>query len=162
MKPMTFEELKNVLRGHFASTDDMVECLCDKARIGMIPEDEAIRLPPEKEWPEWADCVTFHYGGCNVQFSKITTIPRSKPAWVPKVGEPVFTANHDYSRVNFGKVVSVYELDVEGNQLPKSVRIIDVIFPQGRGEYSLDHVKPGSITYIGKPWSEIPETSNGN
>lgn len=147
MKPMTFEEWYN-------SPDNTFGACWDAARIGMIPEDEAIRIPPESEWPEGADGIRVHYTFPHVDYAygtdPIKIIPRSKPAWVPKVGEPVFVAfngeRQHYVGLYRGITSNAYGVFLNGDWCA----------------VSFGNIKPFNPAYIGKPWSEIPEGRNGN
>lgn len=147
MKPMTVNELWDSCDREPQPIFSLVCEIVDKARLGMIPEEEVIRIPPEKEWPEWAKWIRVQYlcGYPHMEAATITVIP-IKPAWAPNVGEPVFTANMHFDVVRYGVVTVV----ANGG--------VGVIFPDGsRDEYTFDRVKPGITTYIGKHWSEIPE-----
>ncbi len=151
MKPMTFEEWDFEFNGN--DNRDETEMIrrgwFNAARIGMIPEDGAIRIPPEKEWPEDALAIKVEYVTkarlAAISPWEIKIIPRSKPAWAPKVGEAVFMDDRDQSGHILVGVVASFNGD--GYAM---VGTPDT-------HWYLDYLKPFNPAYIGKPWSEIPE-----
>lgn len=156
MKPMTFEEW--IEHCGFQWSGVAERDWYDSARIGMIPEDEAIRIPPEKEWPDWAIGIEINFtqqdsivSRHSARYQKIMYIPRSKPSWVPKVGEAVFiTFNRGRSHY-----VGLYKGTVTSTSTAWGVLLTGSGF-----ETSFENLKPFNRAYIGKPWSEIPEVAN--
>lgn len=156
MKAMTFEEWKAIAFERCGVFGDVknVERIWDSARVGMIPEDEAVRIPPVSEWPEWAvgmhlvfcesgewsddslDDNEWKHGGRIMPSD--SWIDRPVPAWVPRVGEVVF-----YN---------------ETESIRKIVGINNGRFQLSTGPWAdIEELKPAtSIEQIGKPWDEIP------
>lgn len=126
------------------------ESIFKSAREGMIPADRAIEVPDVGEWPEWADCVVLHYGGCNVQVSNIAVIPRPVPTWVPKVGDAVFALDTNQTTVI---VAIVKEIKNQHDAIIDYFGRICVHAVSFSG--SKIFCKPFDASKIGKPWSEI-------
>lgn len=152
MKPMTFEEWdKDTYQGQLESLDGRLE-LFESARIGMIPEDEAIRIPIEKEWPDGANGIKVIYFFKSIDDAygvmPIAVIPRSYLGWLPSPDDHVFFYYTDYVLV--GKVKS----------LEKDMAVIVCGSRVFRIEF--EYLKPFDLQHIHKSWSDIPEGRNGN
>lgn len=148
-KPMSFTGWWNLNRGfnhHNLDVVQIAETAWNDARIGYIPADRAIEVPEVGEWPEWANCVVVHYGGCDVQVSNIATIPRPVPAWTPKVGDAVFAYNGGMPWV--AKVIPE----------PEGTKVSDFYVVCSDGQESWwgkDGLKPFDHAKIGLPWEEL-------
>jgi hypothetical protein len=150
---MTFEEWSLVIM-HDPDIDMFQSTALDlfnMARQGMIPEDEATRIPPVEEWPPEATHIELVYvDETRKEFGKqfidsFAFIPRPTPQWTPNVGDAVFW--------NGGQEVA--NMVVRVNRSTKDG--ISVLSTSGgRWSAKLSNLKPFDPAYIGKPWDEIP------
>lgn len=147
---MTFEEWDKATTGDKWFSQGYLKGIFDLARKGMIPEDEAVRIPPVEEWGQAKGIVVIfsHLNDHTNWNSKNRTevikyIPRPVPAWTPKVGEAVFAVIDEHRECRFS--IARYEGDNR------------VTWPNGRlsavGE--VDKIKPFSPEKIGLKWEEI-------
>jgi len=118
--------------------------LWDAARVGMIPEDQAVRIPDVGKWPQIAvgcrlafDCVHSDGGHTFVLAGDTPYIPRPVPVWAPKESELVF----------FLDTESIYKVE----RINSDGRYILV----GGNVAELHELKEGDASKIGKPWGEI-------
>lgn len=145
-KMLTFEEWckKHGMNQNSA----LVVAMFHEARIGTIPAENAVVIPPVGEWPDDALAIHFSYASATACYSGmqiISRIPRPKPVWVPQVGEAVFVLRDVRGNVNVGIVTQTgWEEKVEVT-----------IFGNTKQEWIPD-VKPFHESHIGKPWDEIP------
>lgn len=148
MKALTFEEWYE--KEGQAYVEEVVRKSWNAAREGMIPADRAIEVPDVGEWPAGSKGISIRFADYDEEYFddlvagwNIKYIPRPVPAWVPKVGDPVFAVFGESTECRFS--VARYE----GNGR--------VTWPNGRlsevGE--VDRCKPFDASKIGKPWSEI-------
>lgn len=147
MKALTFEKWYPGEK-HFIDRDilGVVEETWNAARIGMVPEDECVRLPKVEKWPEDAQGILIGYdangngGKESSVFQVIDYIPCPALAWRPKVGDGVFWRT------------SAQILKFMGPSMREGYYVLS----NGVGA-TLDELKPAkSIDQIGKPWEEIP------
>lgn len=149
-KCLTFEKWKDTdatdgwLYGDFW---DQHELTWEAARQGMIPDSEAIRIPPAEEWPVWATYIMGEFSsgdGVNHACDPAFVIPRPTPKWVPKVGDKVFI---HYNPTIVGTIIK-----------PKEGNAPFIIVANGNEEsiHTIGMIKPLSVDHIGKPWDEIP------
>ena len=82
------------------------------ARQGMIPAANAIQIPPESEWPKDATDIQLLYTNPSTVFMRIpiAIIPRSKPAWKPKVGDKIAYWFDGMTAVYFGEYGNLDEV----------------------------------------------------
>jgi len=148
MKPLTFEEWQDDVK------DLSQEGAFSLARHGMIPEDEAIRIPPVWKWPQGAKGFWAKFTFESLESIKLlqdqlgfgigTYIPRPIPQWTPKVGETVFA----YTGYVIWVAV-VVRIDDE--------KIYALCSIGTETEWSLDELKPFDHKYIGRnEWEAIP------
>lgn len=130
------------------------------ARVGMVPEDECVRLPKVEDWPEWAVGVrlVFEQGlawttpskdGVNAvsttdqkirAVSGMGYVKRPTPAWTPKVGDAVF----------WDDTSTVYTVSLVGDDGYADLS-------DGMDRAPIARLKPArSLDQLGKPWEEIP------
>lgn len=136
-----------------AWTDDAKDAF-ESARLGMIPAENAVVIPPVSEWPVWSKgIVAVHSNDSRSECEDwpesdgyVAFIDKPVPAWVPKVGEAVFVVRGtdvDVSVCRFSHV------DEHG--------IWRVVTVKGQEQGFTDSlVKPFHPDHIGKPWGEIP------
>lgn len=126
-----------------------------QARQGMIPEDEAVRIPPVSEWPVWARRITVWYDGFRDQSEEedgaakiIKEIKRPAPAWTPKVCDVVFCLSDGH-----GKEIYVGVITAGGryNECDFLVKTND----GDEGDWTLSNLKPFDASKIGLPWEQI-------
>lgn len=158
-KMLTFEEWA---KKHCIQDELNINAVFEDARVGMIPAENAVVIPPVSEWPEWATGVrmVFEEGGAwntptstgvsstsqRIKTVPETHIPRPKPVWVPQVGDRVFLL-WDFigcPYVQVGKLVQVNGINVQ------------VLVDGVERAWGLANVKPFHESHIGKPWDEIP------
>ena len=111
------------------------------ARQGTVPAENAIRIPPAEEWPDWAVRIGWQFEGRG-DFGAPNTVPRPDPARAGKVVKAAFWAFD-------GKVLIVrINNEVEDG--------FEVVTAKGR-KYLADaaHIKPFSPEKIGLPWDKI-------
>lgn len=153
MKPMTFEEWNNqdgYNEGfpYGGDTDAVWEAVWNEARIGMVPEDECVRLPKVEEWPKWAKELRVHYSNAkdngDHRGQLIIAIPRPTPAWTPQVGERVFADDTEYS--GHILVLRVHDIDEEER--------CEMVNHWGTW-WHRTHLKPFDPAKIGLKWEEI-------
>lgn len=118
-----------------------------EARVGMIPEDEAVRTPPVEVWPEWSKGICYQYAFLgqktnNLEWKPLKYIPRPAPAWTPKVGDAVFAYN--------GGLPWIAVVEKMDGDMP-TVRCSD----GDRSAWPLANLKPFDATKIGCKWEEI-------
>jgi hypothetical protein len=154
MKAMTLMEAwKEVPLKHTIGVEDAFAHGFASGRLGMKPEDEAVRIPDVAEWPAeaqgfWANFTELTEGQlCEDQpdvskFGIGTYIPRPTPQWTPKVGEAVFCRT--------GSGIDVCVVNVFSNGCA------NVQYRLGDFVIDLKNMKPFDPAYIGKPWDEIP------
>jgi len=149
-KAMTFEEWweENWKKDEFLQSDFSGghKIAWDAARLGMIPEDEAVRIPDVGDWPVDANEIRVGYAhnssGMIYRVPLIKVIPRPTPAWTPKVGDAVFFKSvGDIKHIGIVNEVTVTQVVVAYDSM-----FIPV---------SLEVVKQFSVEAIGKPWGEI-------
>jgi len=121
------------------------------ARVGMIPEDQAVMIPDVGEWPEWAkeihvsycefrNCSSIH---TDTPDDMIATIKRPVPVpvWVPKTNDKVFMVESGLILVGV-----VWEEEPIGCWITSN----------GVGRfYPRRDIKQFDASKIGKPWEEI-------
>lgn len=149
MKAITFEEWweKTVGTGVWTTLERMAaHDAFHASRVGMVPEDECVRLPKMEEYPEWATSVVLVWSRQEEPWTtEIGRVSRPTPAWTPKVGDAVF----------FSVTVSLSVGDVV------CVGIVSDVNSKGYCAVNNDKtthykkVKPFDATKIGKPWDEI-------
>jgi len=143
---ITFKEWKCSQDGTEEWYNDSAWKSCERAfnaaRVGMIPEDQAVRVPDVGEWPATAKGVYMNFTSQSEAFHKSDTIwfvkyiSRPLPVWVPKIGDAVFFCDTD----------TLFKIKAKK----------DDQFQLTNGWWSLaEDMKPGSIDQIGKPWGEI-------
>jgi len=147
-KAMTFEEWFD-----FIETSYDWKMAFDKARVGMIPEDQAVRIPDVGEWCKETvsiDIMEVNDKGENI--SCVGQIFRPVPVWVPKVGDAVFVEVPLLGGTvsNRGAVALVTEIN---NTMTHQYSIKH--FDGGRSVCTINALKPFDASKIGKPWGEI-------
>lgn len=155
MKPREFEEWKNI-PCTVDTRDEHMEILWNIAREGMIPADQAIKVPPVEEWPEWATEIKFSYMGSNGLSRKfISTIPRPVPAvpkWTPKVGDRVFAM----TSFDFLGIVGIEIIIPALSGGPDTFFVrLSTGDESSISPYGIGYLKPFDASKIGLPWSEI-------
>lgn len=143
-KSLTYEEWKESL----GLGDLPLRGAFDKARVGMIPAENAVVIPDVSEWPRHATGINVTYAwDCfdeAIGSPVIAYIPRPKPVWVPRVGDRVFALDTTDGMVHVGVIE-----EVNGN--------MSLVTSCGKkGWFHNKELKPFNDSYIPKPWSEIP------
>lgn len=142
------EAWKEVQLKHTLGVEDAFAHGFAAGRVGMIPESEAVRIPPVTWRDDFAvlsvELVAKNSNYECVYSGHIADIPRPIPAWAPKLDEPIFFIGPD-GGVSVGKV----------NQ--ETVDGLSIMATNG-GRWSSHgmKMKPFNAAYIGKPWDEIP------
>lgn len=119
----------------------------DAARLGMIPEDEAVRIPDVGEWPKDTTGIAWYWTYMSEEEERSNGgfdgfISRPTPSWTPKVGDAVFFKSiGDIKHIGIVQEVTVTQVVVAYDSMLISM--------------SLEAVKPFSVEAIGKPWGEI-------
>ncbi len=115
-------------------------------RVGMIPEDETVRIPPVSEWPNWAVGIEMTFtqqdslgSQSSVQCKKLLYIPRPTPAWVPQDWEPVIFAKPED------------DTTLHGVYFKGEIHFGDIYYTASGMRYA-----KFDASKIGKPWDEIP------
>lgn len=141
----TYRELEEkYILTHNMTAIDLANWAMDQALDGMIPAANSIQIPPESEWPEWADCVKVVYPAYDNDHSEIVikNIPRPKPQWVPKEGEAAFWLFE--SEVRVVKISQILFGSISIKTLTDS-----------RYSTDLKYLKPFDATKIGLSWGKI-------
>ncbi len=142
MKALTFEEW---LGRHDMYDNGDIREVFESARIGMIPEGEAVRIPSVSEWPEGVEAVYVGYYDKGVLVKRIAYIPRPMPAWTPKVGDFVFiNLDLDYvtKGIGIGEVASIEHDRYKIKGMPNT-------------SWFRTALKHFDASKIGRPWEEI-------
>ena len=164
MKPLDFEDFYSKPELPM-SVKDRLHFYWNAARVGMVPEDSAIKLPDLSQWPKDAEGVVVLYSGVgdgcatylanhsSAKSAVIKYILRPAPAWVPNLGETVLI-NIDQIRAKseqapLGTFIGV----VSSMEIPNNpcVRLLDGSYRY----YLIEQMKPYSPDKVGKPWNEI-------
>jgi len=133
-KAMTYEEWREI---HDDGQEFIARRQFDDARVGMIPEDGAVRIPDVGEWPSNADAVWIGYTQEYNFGEVIRIINRPVPVWVPKKNDLVF----------FLDTESIYKVErIDSN---RNFHLF------GGAVAKLEELKEGDASKIGKPWGEI-------
>ena len=107
---MWYEECNNPLPALTSYT--LAQRIWNDARQGMIPAANAIQIPPESEWSKDATDIQLLYTNPSTVFMRIpiAIIPRSKPAWKPKVGDKIAYWFDGMTAVYFGEYGNLDEV----------------------------------------------------
>lgn len=146
--------------------EEVVQDIWTAARQGMIPENEAIRIPDEKDWPNEAKYLEIHFvkesnpalGGLlpHVGYPIGTClVHKPKPKWKPTVGEDVFVRYADLS-VGVGKVEKIVSYPTIGDLIYVNSFGNISSWAYSSTSYSL---KPFSPEYLCSKWEEIPSNN---
>lgn len=111
-------------------------------------EEEAIRIPQEKDWPKGAKCISVifscdSYDSVEEGFMGFVCkdIPRPQPVWLPKKDDPVFVLQNGYLCVGM-----IYGIPKDGVTVQIGNEIRD---------YPIHLVKPFSLEKITSAWEDI-------
>lgn len=150
---MNLEEWKKIVDTYSLSKESQF----DLARRGTIPADQAIKVPPVEEWPEWAKGIMVYFcqepeeeflGKGNV-IDYIHKQASAVPKWTPKVGDVVFAG---YPKTEIGKIVKgpmLYRGLGTGNAY--TVKLMNGT----EHDWDARDIKLFSPEKIGLPWEEI-------
>lgn len=157
MKALSFEDVEKILysrdsskygkrKGNLLEQDSyQLKELFNLIRQGTLLEEEAIRIPQEKDWPEGEDRIECSYVHTtekgNFRGLPFLTIPRPQPIWTPRRDDPVFVLRNGYLCV--GKIHTVHD---QGVNVQIGKEIID---------YPSYLVKPFSLEKITSAWEDI-------
>jgi len=125
------------------------EATWNAAREGMIPADQAVKVPPVEEWPSRAIGIAWFYTYLPVHDLKGVDatgaffFPRPTPTWMPKVGEPVF-----FKIQPRGTLITALVDRVVGNT-------VEIKHDGIRLGGLISDVKPLDVSKIGLPWEKI-------
>lgn len=142
---------EDVFKGRDVSA--IAERAWNAAREGMIPEDEAIRVPNVKRWPAIAvscqlafRCV--HGNGVQsiVWAGDTQEISRPVPKWEPNKDDVVFFQGEKKNGV--GHVLVMKISDVLRSGRVEFVGLPNLAWPDSM-------VKPFDLSKVGLPWGEI-------
>ena len=105
---LTFAEYINDINGPWDSAS-----VWNAARQGMIPAANAVEMPDEEYWPDWAKCIVCEFSsedGVTHGCDPALIIPRSKPVWKPCEGDKVVYWFDGRTAVYFGKYGNLDEV----------------------------------------------------
>lgn len=142
-KLMTYDEWRSSKLFKDNSEEDFYsKAAWNVAREGMIPENEAIRIPPENEWPKDADFISVRfYNKIRDRLPVICEIPRPTSKWTPKVGDKVFVLINIHQSVGVGEISEI---------LTSGVRLKNDSL-----QWSIGSIKPFDVNKIGMRWKDI-------